>query len=650
MADIVLNGESLELSASYRITQVQRSGHFSNDIRQDLTQPFTLPFKESPRNRRILRNINLPQAILQSEKFSVFYEFGGTYYPAEMILRELKEKLQVNIYFDKQALSVLSKNCDDLVLEDTTSFQQLYSDSRIKVWPATLVYFPMIYAPGFFDDPDTDVGGRINPAWQSLLNQYNSSTFAPYSNSIGPDGNGANINSMLPQVALLQILKMGFEKDGYTLAGDFVSNDAAKRAFVFNNVCVDYPNPVRPFDNCVATRANVSQVLTTSIKFPFNQASSTAFNTTTHKYKCGAIGVVNVEFTCTANLVQSSVWDIYYQSPGNLIRLGGRSYVDHTGKMKMTGFINITPALLNGEIHMAVFSNVNGIIDVSDASMKFTMDRIPDALFGPLGNIGQYLPNMPFINFLKETMQGFNLRLEIDRLNKVINLNFRRRVLLKQAEQDLSPYVESDLELEYIERKRYLLKYTSYSSEEEDLNNYLYNHCLQVEKNGSYSFPVLPPEDFDGEVFDLKTHPMISDLVDYENGQITTSIFLGRGVNSIYDTGGEKMSKLRIGFYNAPAGSLPTADHKYILGNDPLDMHLAADPFSVGYDWSQWLVYLNNDNRSYIAICHMPKVFLTRMNIEEPFHINNIKYLVDEVESIIEEQEMARVEFRLKLI
>ncbi len=277
------------------------------------------------------------------------------------------------------------------------------------------------------------------------------------------------------------------------------------------------------------------------------------------------------------------------------------------------------------------------------------MNRIPEAVFDPLGDCGRFLPEMKFVDMLKEMMQGFNLRMDLDRINKVVSFNFRNNILGHQSTQDLSPYFEKK-EVAYEERKRYLVSYDSFSSEEQDLKDPLHQNCLLVSETGQATFLLEPPEDFKYESIDLKTHPMLTDEVDNGGTKAVTCMFYGKAFSSIYDTGATKMKKLRIGFFNGTANTLPTADHKYIEGAEGLDMRISADPLSIGTLWSQWLVWLVRDNRTYIAICNIPKAFLSRMNIEEPFHINNVKYLVDEVESIIDGKDTVRAEFRLKII
>ncbi len=654
MADIVLNGESLELAASYRITQVQRSGHFSNDIRQDLTEPFTLPYKDSPRNKRILRNINLPQAILATEKFSVFYEFGGTYYPAEMVLREIKDNLQVNIYFDKQALTVLSKNCDEVDWVNNSSLQVLYANARSKVWPEVEMFFPMIGAPNFYDDEDTDPADKQNKDWEGVINRHQINTGSFSINSQYSGGNGDNITSLAPQIALLEVLKRGFEIDDYTIQGDFTTNIAARRAFVFNNVVLDR-GLFTIFDDVEATRSAASfSVFDASARphFPFNQATNAAFNLATDEYLCGQEGELEINFTCNSVYVQNSFWHIRFIHPnGGESTIMFRHFFNHYGPIQLYGTTTITPQLLGSKIYIMVISpqGYNTNVNVTDAHISFKMDRVPEAVFDPPGNCGRFLPDMKFIDFVKEMMQGFNLRMDLDRKNKTVSFNFRSQVLNQQATQDLSPYL-TKMEIDYEERKDYLVRYASFSSEEDEYKDFRHQNCLQVSSNGESRFLLEPPANWQGETIQLKTHPMIKLKVNNGGTIVRTSTFLGKAVSSIYETGADKMTKLRVAFFVGTGNTLPIADNKYVVDDQGLDMQIFADPLSVGSLWSNWLIWQVRDNRTYTAICNMPKVFLTRMNIEEPFHINNVKYLVDEVESIIEEEDTCRVEFRLKLI
>lgn len=654
MADIVLNGESLELSANYRITQVQVSGHFSTDIRQDLTQPFTLPYTDSPRNQRILRNIDIPQAILQSEKFSVFYEFGGTYYPAELVLRELKDKLQVNIYFDKQALTVLSLNCDEISWPNNIPVAILYSNARHQIWPDNYVFFPIIGAPNFYDDEDTDPSDKQNPDWLGIINRHNLNTGGYSVNGQHFNGDGKNVTSLAPQIALLEVLKRGFEINDYKIEGDFILNKAARRAFVFNNVVLDR-GLFTKYDNCLATRSALSQSVfdaTSDFHFPFNSTSTTAFNLTTFEYECGQLGELKIHFKAEANYVQNSFWHIRFRNPqGNVSSLTFRQYFNHYGPMELEATKTITQALKFSKIYIQVLSpsGYNTTFDVKDAEVAFTMDRVPEAVFDRLGDCGRFLPDMKFIDLVKEMMQGFNLRMDLDRLNKVVSFNYRQQALQKQSSQNLSPFIHK-LETEFVKRDNYLVKYDMFSSIEQELQNPLHTNCLLVSDTGQSSFLLDAPTSHKGEEVTLKTYPMITDKVDNGGTILNSSIYYGKAFSTIYETGANKMTKLRIGFFTGNASTLPTADNNYIEGNEGLDLRISADPLSVGTHWSNWLVWLVRDNRNYTAICYVPKTFLSRLNIQEPFHINEVKYLVDEVESIIEKQDTVRAEFRMKLI
>lgn len=655
MADLVLNGESLELSDGYRITQVQRSGHFSNDIRQDLTQPFTLPWKDSPRNRRILRTIDIPQAIIGTEKFSVLYEFGGTYYAAEMVLRELDEHLTVNIYFDKQAITILSKNVDDISIPNTTFVPNLYQTSLFNVWPDTFVFFPMIAAPNFFDDEDADPGTKMNPSYEGILNHYESSAQDFYANTVGPDGNGENRNTVVPQISLLYLLTEAFAIDGFRVAGDLFKNDAARRAFIFNNVSLDTPNPLRPYDNCIATRGAFYTV-DNAFRLPFPTATSLAWDTADNSYYCAEIGVVRFELTVDFEYMVNAEWRVMFEGPAGsnitqILRVGG-NVAPYKGKMVLKGSINIDASRQLGTIYATMLSSSAQVTNINSAEFKFTMDRVPDAWFRSLENVNKYLPDMPFVNFLKEVLLGLNLRMDIDRLEKVIYFNFRRRVLADQSTQDLTPYYDGNLQVEYLERKKQLVHYKPFDTVEEEKKNFIHGDCLVVYKDGSSEFPKAVPEieNFEGEVTELQTNPMITEVIDYETGTIATSMYYGRGVHVIYDTGGQKMTKLRLGFFNAPAGSLPTADHKYTYHGEGLDLHLSAEQWSVGNDWSQWLIWYLRDNRFYKAICHIPKAHLNRLHMDRPVHINQVKFLIDEVESIITGEDIVKIELRLKLI
>jgi hypothetical protein len=634
MATIQYKGVSLELYADTTIKLKRLNSFFSSDLRADFSFPIDLPYSTSELNRSVLVDLNIPQAINKKSKVSILFEYAGRFQLAEMVFRNLEEDLTVNIYFDKTELTCLNVDCNKLNIPNFKTLQNLYSDGISKVYPETLAYFPMLVNSVFYDtEADTDPDEQINPAYRNILNAYNSTTGSWIENQV-VNTEAVNSNTLVPQVSVMAVLKAAFELDGYAVDGDFFRNKTERKLFVFGNKSLDKRVAPTIFQEAKATRLTYNKVIIGDrvYRLLFSSATAAFANSC---YQAGELGTF--VFTLNAEVLKwqnMTVLLVASDSSGVLKSWTYETRGSGLGTYKKSIDVVVDSNILNSEIYIEVsvelgYRASGGEIDLSHIKLEVVKKGNPLIEFYNPDDLGTFLPEMKFADFLNALINARLLTFDIDRERKQVLLNYRNQVFSNRNRTDLSESFSGRRKVMFEPGKKYLVKYEAFSEVEKNRGDSIYKYYMMVDKDGKAQYYKGDPSEFDGTEIVLKTYPMVSQYFaqsPFPDG-LNTLLAQVEGQRDVLLTDGKPLQKLRLGFAATDGNGYPIATNS--IG----DISLALDslPGSLGHNYGVHLSYRNKDARTYSLICTIDKRELDSLKVAEPVVIESLPYVIVEV-------------------
>lgn len=660
MAGILYNGENLELSSNESISIERYSGYFEHEIRADITLPIELPYKNSPKNRSLLRDLNIPQAILKIERISVFFEYAGRYFPAEMVLRSLRESLSVNLYFGKTGFSSFETYCNEIEIPNTKDLPTLYQDGISKVFPETDCYFPMLLATEFYDDPEADPNEKVNPTFEYIINGIDISTGGYRENVLDAQLLPDNRNTMVPMPALMRVLEAGFAQDNYTVSGSFYEDPIKRRLWVNSNLSLDVRVSPTIYEEVNAygqrfSRNDGSGYLQQVITFDSVSNASIANNSV---YLADEPGEFEFTFSCLNFVVNADVYVELIYDDGNTetwINRHYREFYEGDFGFSLTSrlIINNTTGYLNGNFFMRVRVPTGAAVNHQATawrleSYKWEIKKLSRPLLNSQSptNLGVHLPRVKFVDLIKAVMVSQCLRVNIDREQKVISFNYRDQARNIRPVQDLTPYFTGQLAVQFKAIKGRLYQYQPFGDFEKNAALSIYKKSLRITPTGQIIFLNDEPDPVEEEIIKLQTYPLLQRTVStlYYTSRFNTLAQTGRGVSLAVNTAGTHLDKVRLGYFAGMHKGLPLA------ANDYQGHSLALDNTnqSVGSKWARWLTVEFNDNRVFIAALVLPNPFLDSLDLGRPVIIQDTPFIVVNLKAEIQESEEQEVELELK--
>lgn len=653
MADIQYKGESLELSRDSRITLESSSGYFDMDIVTEYSLPVELPYTDSPLNRRILQGLDIPTAIFNVDSVDVFFEFSGRYYVAKMVFRELDDFLTVNLYFGKNELTCMGKYCNEISIPNSKSLTDLYNDGILETWPNTKAYFPMLVNPSFYDDVDTDPTEKVNPTFENVLNAYDTLTSIYRVNYLDGSDN-VNVNTLVPQVALMELLKVAFEHDGYSIKGSFVDNLNERRLFIGSNLSLDSRASPSIYEDVEATGTRWYRLIQGNglANLSYENVTTAAIDSD-GKYHSDEEGKFIFSFECeTLNISSYVFFQLIFQDGFTRTVIKEYYHDDsrYTAGFKIEKEVDISAA--NGNLNKLFYVRIRVTTAILGThrvdNYKFKVKKKNQPLLVPANpsDLGVFLPKVKFADFLKDLVNGKILRFDFNREKREVALHYKTDVFTDTRNQDLSDYLLEGSPVTFEERKAYLVKYNPREEAEKNRAISIYKRYLTVSKEGEIEFYSGEAELADHEEIRLNTNPMMAQSFSqspYTDG-FESLLHQIRGISPALETEGEPMERLRLGYYVGFVDGLPVASNT----NNEDSLEVISDIKSVGGRWALWLSQLNVDNRIFKRRFLMPRPILDELDLGEPIIIRNQRFVVKKMTSTVNDGDLQEVELYLR--
>lgn len=663
MADIQYNGQSLELSPGVAVVVERFSSFFDSDLRNDLTLPLTLPYEESPRNRKILRDLDIVQAIITTQRLEVLFEYAGRYYLSEMVLRSLEGGLQVNLYFDKVDLKVLNKRLPELSIPNSKNFAQAYDDGISQAYPQTKVFFPAIYWPEFYDPIGTDSASAENPYFMQVVNVYD-----PINDQLLPNRmNGPtaeNLNVAVPMPSVLAILEAGFAEDGFILEGSFLQNPAMQRAFLLNNRAIDKRDNQTIYQEAEASVARLNFVQPQWPAYDVNFSSTSAAFTQSKYYNCQEAGTFEAQYRLFFR--GSGSFDIrlvQIDTLGNVTELGKRFYsLDQSlaGReermlLKVPFEVSSSDNTLGGTIALRVVL-IDRIqrqpveVQLRDVSLKIRLTSYPLMEFEAPDDWGPYCPDIGFGDLFQALLKDYQLEYSIDRANRRIKLNYREQVLLTPERQDWTSFVMGPPKVEFEDQGASLLRYDPATPITRDRPNTLYRRMILFDEQGNYERVEQVPENFDGQEIILGNHPLLiqrTATAALPSGGIISHLAEGAGRSVVYGEDKDPIRRLHLGYAVNDANGYPVGANDY-QGSEALSLDFDQD--SIAQRWLRWLRFRKKDHRFFNYRFSLPRPWLDQLNLSLPLVVQDAPFVIDSLRAEAGEGDYVSVVLRMRRV
>lgn len=476
MFKIEMNGQSLDLNPGQQITLEAESNLFTDTLKADGSELISLAI--TSRNLLALGHADVIEIEPQIETYSCLLTLGLNTYPATLRIQEVTAtSINVYVLYNQAELSCLQLNCRDFNWSVNTApfndFQSQWDLVASNYWPDTPFYFPAILNTAFFDDETTSPANKREQYYSGIINRHELDNGVPVftENFVdGVTGESKNINTAVPMIPLLEILKRGFETDNYRLVGSFVEHPAIRRLFLYNNKTIN--QAVSAFTDQV-TATNTLGYVTTYNAQKLNFTSSTkqaVFNTTTDEYSIPAtgtfafsiqLGIGNItpsqpaviqvykqgvllnEYAIAGGAINDGVYTVNFNLTFAAADVGNTLYFTIDGAFHPSGTSNLTNLVLDVErVYDKPLTNPAAITDLTD--------HAPDVLFSEL---------------LNNALKAFGLEMIINREQALVRLDFKRDKLSIKAPKNLTN-ATLNVTQEWLQKSAYSFKWGNSDSDE----------------------------------------------------------------------------------------------------------------------------------------------------------------------------------------
>jgi len=451
--------ENFELDLrSYGLSFVEENYWFTEQFFSKYSFPFSFFLTEEllPVFDYFLDDNNI---FLQTQ-FNVTYYLGNQ---KEAAVFEIESQvgldLEATVRFGLEELPNWNKKLAELPLEEA-EVEDIYAHAKTiisQTWPDVNYNYPRIYTDKYAEDTSMNF-------LTGILNNYNGSVFLENTASATEV---LNLNILQPTAYLLHILKQGFLDAGYTLQGNFLDDEKAKKTIVFADI--DY------FD---------------FFKQEAHTPSFTHYNPNPTFIDLGwtlSYYVWRAEF----QLIKNSK----YKINGNAYFIGGRSYFGFDFKYKNTVIVErysnaseATPTIGYITIPIDVTFYTDSDNDQSLQQLDFylasyTMQNAPKILEATIMritesgeeypaqldvisrvNLKEVVPDVTFGKLITEVRKQYNVG--IDPVGSDIYMNFLENEMNYNDAIDLSDFEVLTPKKEFNRLDSFLLKYTAPSNED----------------------------------------------------------------------------------------------------------------------------------------------------------------------------------------
>ena len=240
---------------SYKITFVEQSNRFNNNIQKSYSLPLNIAFDDIVIEKLGLPDIANITSYLSSDRGVLYMD--DRYFSATLILGEISNNsIETTIYYGDETLPVYDINLRDLpwpviVKRDFNT----YAKSMLnKGWPEVSHNWPTVFRKELSGEGDYD-------AFRGLINNYDGTNFV-VNEIVNEEGQNVakNYNVMCPFPYLLEILRFGYQNEGKKVRGSVFENDKLKKTlYVPDNFIESFKGNTYDQDSFKTPTSNYAQ-------------------------------------------------------------------------------------------------------------------------------------------------------------------------------------------------------------------------------------------------------------------------------------------------------------------------------------------------------------------------------------------------------
>lgn len=210
--------------SSYKITFIEQSNRFNNDLKKNYSLPLNISFDDIVIEKLGLPDIDNVTSYLSSDKGILYMD--DRYFSATLLLGDIsKNTIEITIYYGDETLPVYDVDLKDLpwpvIVQQNFS---TYAKSMLtKSWPEVTHNWPTVFRKEISGEGDYE-------HFLGLVNNYNGSNFV-VNEIVNEEGQNIakNYNVMCPFPYLLEILRFGYQNEGKKVRGSVFENEKLKK-------------------------------------------------------------------------------------------------------------------------------------------------------------------------------------------------------------------------------------------------------------------------------------------------------------------------------------------------------------------------------------------------------------------------------------
>lgn len=330
-----------------------------------------------------------------------------------------------------------------------------------KQYPDSNVCFPMIYAPDFYGDANTDFAG--------ILNNYQNDGYVineitkPWETGDPEEGDyETNENSLLPCFYVREIIRQIFISQGFFVKGNFFSSPFTKNIIMLATKAADRVDDDYCFDGEVTTYYNRSgQIILKCTNYDIKSGFS--FNSTTGEVLTSGKGYYDVvgenltfQYVSGARILYIDIlYKILDQTYFNVKQLTIASNNDVVDVESIIGsfYRDDTQQIA---IYICCNQNyipISGSISIRGTSQN-TLNRFAKSI-----SIGDSFNGTTIASMVNAIRSLFGLLFFVDKKRQVVEVELAANIIENSTFYDITSMVISAPEKDWEDRKKYTVKY-----------------------------------------------------------------------------------------------------------------------------------------------------------------------------------------------
>lgn len=566
---------------------------------QDYTYPFSI--SATPEMRKLFNHVENRESRLLKKEHDCVLVLGSLSRKGKLRITDfINNEYRVYLYISAFSLSSLNTPLNEFSRPLSGNLATQWTDGIDEVWPDTPMYFPTIYNSVFYDSAETEASEKTQPLYTGIVNGYSNGFLW---NTVNNDGEAENKYAACPMPAILEVLKIGVEAAGYTLAGDVLADNDLAKAWLFNNRGLDLINTDDELYTTAERGTTYVYSLNSSPVLDFIDSSSSLFNEVTDEYTPVDYGIVRIKVQVTFSTPYGSVDSprIRMKENGVFPPSGIQSpSIGGAGVLTLETNYIVNSTTTGTDLSFQIFDPGSTVdIDVDEITAEFEYIDGENKLirFADPTNLQDYLPAIKFQDFLNGLFALRQLVAIPDEEKKVLYVNFKSqtRSLTKAKDFNNFPYNLKSNSISPIIDKR-MVRFKEASSDEAE---YLGTNLEEVwvYEDETWTKYEQEPDNFEGHKTEISLAPIygLYSITDFPflNGDLLT-LRIDHAGRVSHKENQPAISGLYLALFEGKNGSdVCPAHYKTATLNLKLDTAISISLLKAFVDHVAWL-----ENRS----------------------------------------------------